>query len=322
MNAGARCSNSVNQSGGAPRAGSDRARSWKTIRRRGRWRPVSTACANWKRLRDWSDGEFRPAGIKMENAINAITEVEQAAQITLTPYRAWLMELQAAAAELHNQSRRCKWRWKANPLNRQDIIRKALRRMVDTTNRLVGDQYTTTLARLEGTYESFLAVYTDYSIRRSEKLNRFNQLFRAMFIDRHPAYPLYRHWYDLVDNAPEFPPPPTSEPTPRIDEDAEIPEYVYAGKYSEEQPAGRRFRVPRPVLLVIGGVIIVGVLALAASVLSGQGAPRSGDDHGYAANGQDGHAGGVQTAARRWTTESTEPSGLNSTLACRLHHCH
>ena len=100
-------------------------------------------------LRDWSDGEFRPAGIKLENAINAVNEVEQAAQITLTGYRSWLMELQAAAAELHNQSRTMQTAVESKPAEPQDSIRNALRRMVDTTNRLVGDQYTTTLRGVE-----------------------------------------------------------------------------------------------------------------------------------------------------------------------------
>ena len=45
-----------------------------------------------------------------------------------------------------------------------------------------------------------------------------------MFIDRHPAYPLYRHWYNLVEQSPEFPAPPTSEPTPRITEEEDIEE--------------------------------------------------------------------------------------------------
>src|SRR5690606_7705133 len=68
----------------------------------------------------------------------------------------------------------------------------------------------------------FLAAYTDRTMRRSARLARFNELFRAMFIDRHPAYPLYRHWYDLTEQAPEFPAPPTDEPTPRITEEETV----------------------------------------------------------------------------------------------------
>lgn len=228
-------------------------------------------------LRDWSDGEFRPAGIKLENAIHSIGEVEQAASITLTAYRSWLMELQAGAAELHNQARQMNATIEAKPSEPQGIIRGALQRMVDVTERLLGENYLATLRGWRDTYESFLSVYTDNSIRRSEKLNRFNQLFRAMFIDRHPAYSLYRHWYDLTDNAPEFPAPPTSEPTPRIDEDVEIRENIYTGsRYLDdpEQPAASRFRLPRPALLMVGAAALIGLLIIVVSLISQSAAPQ------------------------------------------------
>ena len=32
-----------------------------------------------------------------------------------------------------------------------------------------------------------------------------NELFKAMFIDRNPAYPLFRHWYRQVEALPEEP---------------------------------------------------------------------------------------------------------------------
>ena len=92
------------------------------------------------------------------------------------------------------------------------------RTQVDVTTRLLGASYAGNLRQWLETYEQFLAIYTDPNLRRSAKLSRFNDLFRAMFIDRHPAYPLYRHWYNLVEQSPEFPAPPTSEPTPRITE--------------------------------------------------------------------------------------------------------
>ena len=45
-------------------------------------------------------------------------------------------------------------------------------------------------AQWRDTYEAFRETYTNTSVRRSARLTRFNELFRAMFIDRHPAYPL------------------------------------------------------------------------------------------------------------------------------------
>lgn len=230
-------------------------------------------------LRDWSDGEFRAAGIKIENAIHALNDVEQAASITLTGYRAWLMELQAGAAELYNQYRQLQAVVDSRAEQPVDTVRNAHRRMVEVTARLLGDSHTTTLKSWRDTYESFLGVYTDHTVRRSEKLSRFNQSFRAMFIDRHPAYPLYRIWYDVTDNSPEFPAPPTSEPTPRIREDEEIPEAEYRGsRYADspDQPpveaSSGGFRLsPRLLIVGIGGLILLVVIALASGALNQQG---------------------------------------------------
>ncbi|MCC6894039.1 MAG: hypothetical protein IT321_14545 [Anaerolineae bacterium] len=269
-------------------------------------------------LRDWSDGEFRSAGIKIENAINAINEIEQAASVTLTPYRTWLMELQAGAAELHNQFRVMTGAIDGKPADPQENIRSAMRRMVEVTARLLGENYTPTLRGWNDTYTSFLEVYTS-NVRRSEKLNRFNQLFRAMFIDRHPAYSLYRHWYDITDNAPEFPAPPTSEPTPRVDVDAEIPEYTYKGsRYSDEPDdeavVERRTRFPRRMVIIVGGIIGLAVIALAAVALGGGGNPGVAVTiTATATEGQPTLEAGVPTASA--TIDPQVDTSLDTTLA-------
>jgi hypothetical protein len=226
-------------------------------------------------LRDWSDGEFRAAGIKLENAIHAVNDVEQAGAVTLTNYRAWLMELQAGAAELYNQFRQLQSVVDSRAEKPSDTVRNAHRRMVDVTSRLLGETYIANLKSWRDTYDSFLDVYTDHTIRRSEKLSRFNQLFRAMFIDRHPAYPLYRVWYEVTDNSPEFPAPPTDEPTPHIREDEEIPETEYRGsRYTDpiDQPletGSTGFRLPPRLLIIgIGGLVLLAVLAVAVNALN------------------------------------------------------
>jgi len=223
-------------------------------------------------LRDWSDGEFRPAGIKLENAINALNTIEQTASITLTSYRSFLMELQAGAAELHTKARQMVQIIESRPEEAQEIIRTTHRRQVELTQRLLGDVHTGTLRQWRDTYESFLAVYTDTSARRSAKLTRFNELFRAMFIDRHPAYPLYRFWYDVTEQAPEFPAPPTNEPTPQI---TEIPETEFqdAPSQSEPTPSTRR-RIPfTAVLIGLGGVLLIVVLILIGAASNQSNAP-------------------------------------------------
>ncbi len=217
-------------------------------------------------LRDWSDGEFRPAGIKLENAINAVSEVEQAASVTLTPYRALLMSLQAGAAELHTRARHMLQLIEERPSEPPPALLEGHRHLLNTTQRLLGEAYTGTLRQWRDTYEAFVNAYTDTTMRRSARLSRFNELFRVMFIDRHPAYALYRHWYDLTEQAPEFPAPPTSEPVPRLDESAGVAESEYRGaRYADPEPAAARARsrLPRRLLLLLPVALIGGVIALA-----------------------------------------------------------
>ncbi len=220
-------------------------------------------------LRDWSDGEFRPAGIKLENAINAVNEIEQAASITLTPYRAFLMELQAGSAELHTKARQMIQIIESRPEEAQEIIRTTHRRQYELTERLLGDAHAGTLRQWRDTYESFLAVYADTNARRSAKLTRFNELFRAMFIDRHPAYPLYRFWYDVTEQAPEFPAPPTNEPTPHI---TEIPETEFQDAPISEPVTSSRRRIPLMAVVIGGG----GILLIVALILIGALSNRNG----------------------------------------------
>jgi hypothetical protein len=221
--------------------------------------------------RDWSDGEFRAAGIKLENAVKAVDEVEASAAITLTGYRAWLMELLTASADLNANARRMAQLIDTKPVDPPEGVRYMHRTQVDVTTRLLGASYAGNLRQWLETYEQFLAIYSDPNLRRSVKLSRFNDLFRAMFIDRHPAYPLYRHWYNLVDQSPEFPAPPTSEPTPRITEDEIDEPRPFLRVESEDTPydddedtvertsrRGRRL----PLLIVFGLLALVAIAAV------------------------------------------------------------
>jgi hypothetical protein len=223
--------------------------------------------------RDWADGEFRASGIKLENAIKAIDDVENQAQITLTHYRAWLLELLNNAAHLHNQMRQMTTIIESRPEQPDPAVRTLHRGLVEATEELLGLQYAATLRQWRDTYEQFLSVYTDKSIRRSARLARFNDLLRALFIDRHPAYPLYRHWYSLTDAAPEFPAPPTDDPTPHMAEvEAEaLPKRsapTQAQHPERTEPASERAAPRRKSALIV--LALLGVVAAAAFWLWGR----------------------------------------------------
>ncbi|GAB1421035.1 hypothetical protein MASR2M15_11670 [Anaerolineales bacterium] len=217
-------------------------------------------------LQVWSDGDFRAAGTRLEEAIKLINSVEANASITLTNYRAWLMDAMRHAAELHIRFREMKQVIAEESDTPQELVREVHEEMVNTTTDVLGTDYAATFRNWRDSYESFLGVYTDQTIRRSKRLEKFNNLFQAMFIDRHPAYPLYQHWYHTTEHAPEFPAPPTDEPVPQIRAEESLSETDYRGKrYLDHQDQDPDQKPPkRPfkswLLLSFVGVLLIGAL--------------------------------------------------------------
>lgn len=237
-------------------------------------------------LRDWSDGEFRAAGIKLDNALKAVDEVESTASITLTAYRGYLMELVKKAAELHANARRLMQTIEGRPDTAPESLSDSHRLQVEVTSRYLGDAYAHNLRQWHDTYETFLSVHSDKTTRRSGRLAKFNELFGAMFIDRHPAYPLYRHWYTLLEQSSEFPAPPTDDPTPRINENEAIPEELTEIATFERRASTRtpktetdetegtpKKRRGLPLIAIVGlllggGLVVAGVL-LGTGIIGG-----------------------------------------------------
>lgn len=212
-------------------------------------------------LRHWSDGDFRAAGLKLEEAIKGIKEAEQATQISLEAYQAWLMELLEAAAYLTVQAREMRTVIEQRPDKPVGTVGKALQEQVSVTERMLGTAYNATLRQWLDTYNSFVTVI-NADERRSKRLENLNELFRAMFIDQHPAYPLYRHWYAVLEGQSEFAAPPTNDPTPR-EEISDIPEIMYrdTGITPDVVPPRGRGGIPRG--LVIGVIAIIAALLVA-----------------------------------------------------------
>ncbi len=156
-------------------------------------------------LQDWSDAEFRAAGGKIETALRSLTEAESNASIDLSPCRGWLMALQEALAELSVKRRSLLQDVDRQPDEPLPSVRDAIHRQADLSEDLLGYHHAQTLLGWRDTYEAFLGIFAGES-RRKQKLAAMDELFRDMFIDRHPAYPLFRHWHRLVEALPEEPP--------------------------------------------------------------------------------------------------------------------
>ena len=220
-------------------------------------------------LQDWADAEFRAAGNKIEQVLRGITECESNANINMAAYRAWMMELQAALAELSVQRRNLLQEIDRQLDEPQASIRGAIHLQADVTEDLLGYQHAQLMLGWRDTYEAFLNIYNGDKVR-SQKLDAMDELLKAMFIDRNPAYPLFRHWYRLVEAMPEEPleeqetAPETAEtvspqPSGDLDESSEERELVEAGEKAK-QPRRQLFNA----LLIIGILLIIGgVISLA-----------------------------------------------------------
>jgi hypothetical protein len=210
-------------------------------------------------LRDWESGEFRAAGLKLDEAVKGMSEVEQSTGIKLEGYRAWVMDLMEAVARLAVQSREMRKVLEQKPDKPEATVERILHNQVTVTEQMLGADYAATLKQWRDTYDQFVRILIAEK-RRSQRLEQLNELFRALFIDRHPAYPLYRHWYAVLEAQSEFA-SPTQDAAPTEEDD--IPEIVYRRSaeddFEEEAPvtSGNSRR-----MFIIGGTI-AGVVLLA-----------------------------------------------------------
>ncbi len=232
-------------------------------------------------VQDWAGAEFRAAGSKTDQVLRAITETESNANISLESFRSWMNDLQAALAELGVKRRSMMQDIDRQPDEPQATIRDAFHLQADMTEALLGSAHAQMLVVWRDTYEQFLATYTS-DLRKSQKLEDMNELFKALLIERNPAYPLFRHWYRVVDSAPDVALPADesqkeSDPagTQESPADTEL-----IGEYSASAEKIKRSRLNRLIFntaALIGLILVVGgLLSLAADgdisrMLSGAG---------------------------------------------------
>lgn len=221
-------------------------------------------------VQDWASAEFRAAGGKIEAVLRAITETESNANIALTGYRDWMMKLQKALAELSVKRRGLLQDIDRQSDEPQATVREVIHTQAKLTDELLGQPHAQTMLSWRDTYEQFLDVYTS-NMRRGQKLDDMNELFKALFIERNPAYALFRHWYRLVESSPEE---PETESESLLDTDDEASSEVVA----EVEPAvvdlpaaipnGKRVGMSRLLFnmaAVVGVVLVVGgLIALSA----------------------------------------------------------
>lgn len=216
-------------------------------------------------LQDWADAEFRAAGNKIEQVLRSVTEAESNANIKLGGYRAWMMELQAAVAELSVKRRNLMGEIDRQLDEPQPGVRDAIHAQADITEDLLGFKHAQMMLGWRDTYEAFLAIYSGDKTRK-QKLEAMDTLFKAMFIDRNPAYPLFRHWYRQVEAQPEAP-PAADEPEPEDSPEAPEPAPQALSPATEPAPAPEA-QPARFNRWAFNGALLIGILLVIGGLLS------------------------------------------------------
>src|SRR5690606_38819616 len=96
-------------------------------------------------MRDWADGDFRAAGLKLDEVLKGISEVEQATDVKLEGYRAWVLDLMEAVARLAVQAREMRKIIDEKPDRPEATVERVLRNQVDVTEQMVGTDFSATL---------------------------------------------------------------------------------------------------------------------------------------------------------------------------------
>lgn len=170
-------------------------------------------------LRRWGDGDFRAAHQSLDSAIEKVNQAENSIGKPLEAFKAWLTGLSEAASELQN-ARRTIEQAALIPSDQPDpAVGDAHQRIVDVTWRQLGEEYASLIRQWRDTYNSIRELYQNNQFTKAEKLRLLEGNFASLFIDRHPAYPIYRHWQSVISLQPDVKPVYTEAAAPGFVED-------------------------------------------------------------------------------------------------------
>jgi serine/threonine protein kinase len=196
-------------------------------------------------LRDWSDGNFGAARAALDRALEQINIAISKGNLNIAPYVDWVTRLRDRAAELQ-QARMVIDQRAMSPQPEPDpAVTEAHRKIVDLSTATLGVEYAHQVRQWNEMYRVVLATYTSDQSRR-EKLAAFGRHFSSLFITKHPAYPLFRHWEGLIEELPvDEPEPVTPEAAPDTSEPTLLDEETLTF-YDDEEPQPKRRKRAKP----------------------------------------------------------------------------
>ncbi len=153
-------------------------------------------------VQSWTDGDFYAARQALDGALNNIQRTIEAAPLDIERFVTWVTMLRDTAADLH-QKRLLIEQGAATTGDKPDpALAQAHADIVAGTLNALGPDHAHQVRQWEDTYQAVLDTYVTQRLNRREKLAAFNRHFAGLFITRHPAYPLFRHWETLTQHLP------------------------------------------------------------------------------------------------------------------------
>jgi serine/threonine protein kinase len=219
-------------------------------------------------LRHWSDGDFYPARQALDVALEQIMRAVESAHLEVDRFVNWLTELRDTAAELHQARLTIEQGATTTREEPDPALAEAHAQIVTATLRTLGPDYAHQVRQWDDMYRAVLETYVTQRLTRREKLAAFNRHFASLFITRHPAYPLFRHWESVIDQLPpdeiEQDVIPLEEPP--VDDGA----LAYLEDDREPEPAAAR--APReggdlPWNWIIAAALVLLVVAIGGGIL-------------------------------------------------------
>lgn len=192
-------------------------------------------------LRSWSDGEFYAARGALDGALERLQNAASITNLHIEPFLTWLTGLRDAAAQLQQARLSVEQSAVTTSPEPDPALADALAAIVRVTLDRLGPDHAHQVRQWEEMYRAVLDTYTTQRLTRREKLAAFDRHFASLFITRHPAYPLFRHWKSLVE---QLPPDEAEDDMIHLDDLAREIAGASAPTYVDDEEASTETRAP------------------------------------------------------------------------------
>lgn len=241
-------------------------------------------------VRDWSDGDFFAARQSLDVALDDIQRARSASNLQIDSYVAWLTDLRDTANTL--QALKLDIEQTAARADDQPdpALADAHRQIIDLTLSTLGPDYAHQVRQWQEMLQSVLETYTATRLNRREKLAAFNRHFSSLFITKHPAYPLYRHWESVVEQLPPDEPEKSADEVPRaprippptvVTDDGEELTFLLDDAEPEPESTPEPARAERsdlPWNWIIGGALIILIAVVAVAIIRSRQSSQARDE--------------------------------------------